>query len=121
MRGTKFADAFTFDSFDIYTKRASDKIIGFDSSQGDSIAVSTSAFPELEDSSGINFASAENKKELKLLSRQDYDFVYFENKGRFFFDGNGTDKGWGEANEGGLVAILKNKPDLTGDDFTLLA
>ena len=55
------------------------------------------------------------------LSKDDYDFVYYEKKGRLFFNGNGSDRRWGDANEGGLVAILKGKPDLTGDDFTLLA
>ena len=55
------------------------------------------------------------------MSKQDYDFVYFEKKGRLYFDGNGSDKNWGDANEGGLFAVLKGKPDLTVEDFTLLA
>ena len=55
------------------------------------------------------------------MSKQGYDFVYFEKKGRLYFDGNGTGKNWGSSNEGGLVAILQGKPDLTVDDFTLLA
>ena len=42
-------------------------------------------------------------------------------KGRLYFDGNGTDKYWGAKNEGGLVAILKRKPELSVQDFTLLA
>ncbi len=58
---------------------------------------------------------------MKLLSKQDYDFVYFEKKARLYFDGNGTDKNWGSSNEGGLVAILKGNPELTADDFTWLA
>jgi len=69
----------------------------------------------------INFASAKKKKELKLLSKQDYDFVYFEKKGRLYFDGNGSKKNWGSSDEGGLVAVLKGKPELTVDDFTMLA
>ena len=120
LNGTNFADAFTFDSFDFFTKKAADKIIGFDASQGDTIAVSQYAFPALQAASELNFASTKNKMELKLLSKQDYDFVYFKKKGRLYFDGNGSDKYWGNTNEGGLVAILKGKPELTGDDFTLL-
>ncbi len=119
-KGTSVADAFTFDSFDVFTKKAADKIIGFDESQGDTIAVSQYAFPALQGASEIHFASTNNKKELKLLSRQDYDFVYFEKKGRLYFDGNGSDKNWGKANEGGLVAVLSGKPELTVDNFTLL-
>lgn len=55
------------------------------------------------------------------MSKEDYDFVYFEKKGRLYFDGNGSEKNWGNSGEGGLVAILKGKPDLTAEDLTLLA
>lgn len=86
------ADAFTFDSSESFTKKSADKIIGFNASQGDTIAVSSVAFPALERSSEISFRSTKTKKELKQLSKQDYDFVYFEKKGRLYFDGNGSGK-----------------------------
>ena len=121
LKGTKFADAFTFDSYDVFTKKSADKIIGFDASEGDKIAVSSDAFPGLQGISDISFASTKKKKELKQLSKQDYDFVYFEKKGQLYFDGNGIDKNWGSSDEGGLFAVLKGKPDLTVDDFTVLA
>lgn len=120
LKGTNAADAFTFDVFEHFTKKAVDKIIGFDSSQRDTIAVSPDAFPALKNVSEINFASANGKKELKLLSKEDYDYVYFEKKGRLYFDGNGTDKGWGNSNEGGLFAVLAGKPELNVRNFTLL-
>ena len=121
LKGTNSADAFTFDSFDIFTKKAADKIIGFDASEGDTLAVSAVAFPGLEGSSSISFASTKSKKKLNQLSREDFDFVYFEKKGLLYFDGNDFDKGWGDSKEGGLVAILKGKPEVSMDDFTLLA
>ena len=121
LKGTDVADAFTFNSLDVFSKKAADKIIGFSSVQGDSIVISPEAFPELQGSSEIDFASTKNKKELKLLSKQDYDFVYFEKKGRLYYDGNGADKNWGNKDEGGLFAVLKGKPELTVDDFTVLA
>ena len=120
LKGTKVADAFAFDSFESFTKKSADKIIGFNASQGDTIAVSAVAFPGLEGASEISFASTKSKKELKQFSKKDYDFVYFEKKGRLYFDGNGSDKNWGDSNEGGLVAILQGKPKLTVDDITLL-
>ena len=55
------------------------------------------------------------------FSKENYDFVYFEKNGRLFFDGNGSEKKWGNSDEGGLVAILKGKPQLTAEDITLLA
>ena len=121
LKGTNSADAFTFDSFDIFTKKAADKIIGFDASEGDTLAVSAVAFPGLEGSSSISFASTKSKKKLNQFSREDFDFVYFEKKGLLYFDGNHSDKDWGDSEEGGLVAILKGKPEVSMDDFTLLA
>ena len=121
LKGTDVADAFTFDFLDVFNKKGADKIIGFDFSQGDTIAVSPNAFPTLQGASELNFASTKNKKELKLLSKQDYDFVYFEKKGKLYFDGNGSKKNWGSSDEGGLVAVLKGKPELTADSFTMLA
>ena len=121
LKGTNSADAFTFDSFDIFTKKAADKIIGFDASEGDTLAVSAVAFPGLEGSSSISFASTKSKKKLNQFSREDFDFVYFEKKGLLYFDGNHSDKDWGDSKEGGLVAILKGKPEVSMDDFTLLA
>ena len=121
LKGTNSADAFTFDSFDIFTKKAADKIIGFDASEGDTIAVSAVAFPGLEGVSNISFASTNSTKKLRKLSKEDIDFVYFEKKGQLYFDGNGSNKNWGDSEEGGLVAILKGKPEVSMDDFTLLA
>ena len=120
LKGTKAADAYIFDAFETFTKKAADKIIGFDSSEGDTIAISAVAFPGLDGESKIEFASTNSKKKLKQLSKKSLDFVYFEKKGQLYYDGNGSDKKWGDSNEGGLVAILKGKPELTIDDFILL-
>ena len=122
LRGTtRRADQFTFDQFESFGGKNADKIIGFDSSQGDSFGVSAEAFPSLQGADEITFATAITKTELKQLRRQDIDFVYYETKGRLFFNGNGSNKGWGDPDEGGLFAILKGKPELSADDFTLLA
>lgn len=120
LKGTKDADAYIFDAFESFSKKAADKIIGFDSSEGDTIALSAVAFPGLDGESKIEFASTNSKKELKQLSMKSLDFIYFEKKGKLYYDGNGSDKKWGDSNEGGLVAILKGKPELTIDDFILL-
>lgn len=120
LRGTSFADAFAFDSFQAFTKKAVKKIIGFDSSKRDTILVTPNAFPALKGVFKINFVSTDSKKELKLLSKQFYNFVYFEKKGRLYFDGNGADTGWGNSGEGGLFAVLIGQPELNVRDFTLL-
>ena len=121
LKGTKAADVFTFNSFETFTKKSADKIIGFNALQGDTIAVSYIVFPGLKDVSNISFASTKSQKVLKQFSKEDYNFVYFEKKGRLYFDGNGAEKNWGNSDEGGLVATLKGKPGLTVEDITLLA
>ena len=121
LRGTKRADQFTFDQYELLGGKTADKIIGFDSSQGDTIGVSAKVFSSLAGAGEISFASADTKTELKLLSKQDYDFVYLETNGRLFLNANGADKGWGSADKGGLIAILKGKPELSAEVFTILA
>ena len=121
LRGTRKADQFTFNQFEPFNKNTADKIIRFDSSQGDTIGVSPEAFPSLQAIDDKSLGVAKSKRALKRFGKQSYDFVYFEPKGKLFFNGNGSDKGWGDPNEGGLFAILKGKPELSVDDFTLLA
>ena len=122
MFGSKAADVFTFDSHEEFPKQKLliDKIVGFDASQGDIIAVSPNAFPSLQGVSDVSFASTRSMKEFKQMSKEGYDFVYFEKKGLLYFDGNGAEKNWGNRYEGGLVAILKGKPELTSFDIKLL-
>lgn len=120
LEGTKNADQFTFDQFETFGRETADKIIKFKPSHGDTIGVSAEAFPSLLGTDEISFASASTKRELKLLSKENYDFVYFEENGRLFFNGNGDKRGWGDPEEGGFFAILKNKPEISSDDFILL-
>ena len=117
LRGKQGADQFTFGEFDSFERTNVDKIIGFNKSQGDCIAVNTAAFPYLEDLIEPTFTIARTKKELKLSKKQHYDFVYFEKKGQLFYNGNGTDNGWGSPDVGGLFAILKGKPELSVEDI----
>lgn len=119
--GTDNSDVFSFSSFDVFNRNGLDVIVGFDATQGDKIGISAAAFPSLLDDDEVTFASANTKKELRSLARRDYDFVYLENRGRLFFNGNGEEKRWGHADQGGIFAILKGKPQLSVDDFTLLS
>jgi len=63
------------------------------------------------------FAIASSKKELKQLMKSDADLVYDQKKGKLFLNENGTAKGWGKENHGGLIARFKSKPELSADNF----
>ena len=65
LKGTEAADAFTFQVLDSFNKKGADKIIGFDSSQGDTIDVSSAAFPALAGVSSIDFVSTNSKRDLQ--------------------------------------------------------
>ena len=41
-------------------------------------------------------AVADTKKELKQLSKEGYDLVYFEDKGDLYVDGNGDSGFWSD-------------------------
>ena len=120
IEGTDEADLFSYLEFDPFTRQYADRIINFNPSQGDKIGISIEALPSLAGADEISFASARTRKELRSLSRQDIDLVYYEQNGRLFANGNGEERGWGDSNEGGLMAILTGAPELTADDFTLL-
>ena len=57
------------------------------------------------------FAIASSKKELKQLMKSDADLVCDQKKGKLFLNENGTAKGWGKENHGGLIARFKANPN----------
>ena len=108
---------FVFDNLDKFGKKGADKITNFNPDSGDSLLFTSNALPALIDRDEYFFDIAKNKKQLKRLSKDCTDFVYYQKKGKLYFDGNCYQKGWGKKNEGGLIAILKNKPELTVDQL----
>ena len=97
-----------------FNKKSADKITNFNPLI-DTIEIDTDSF-------GIDqsatFAAGKNKKKVKKkLAKQDFDFLYDQNKGRLYFNENGSDKGFGD---GGIIAILKGAPDMTANNIELI-
>ena len=63
------------------------------------------------------FAVASSKKQLKQLKKLSADIVYYERKGKLYFNGNGDEKGWGAKDVGGLITRVKGKPEINADDI----
>ena len=63
------------------------------------------------------FAAGKNKKAIKKLAKQDFDFLYDLKKGGLYFNENGADKGFGD---GGIIAILKGAPQLTSESLSIV-
>jgi hypothetical protein len=64
-------------------------------------------------------AIADTKKDLRELSKDGYDLLYFEPKGYLYVDGNGDSKGFGKKSEGGMIADLPNETSLTENDVLI--
>ena len=118
LKGSTGIDEFRFDIFDEFKKKKADKIKGFKPDY-DFLTFTNRSIPQLTGDAPISFAKAKNRKRLIRLSKKNYDFIYYEKKGRLYWDSNGTDKKWGDPNEGGLIAILKGKPELNMNDILI--
>ena len=97
-----------------YKIRFADKITNFNPTT-DSLEINTDSFGVY---SSATFTAGKNKKTVKnKLAKRDFDFLYDQKKGGLYFNENGSSKGFGD---GGIIAILKGAPDLTGSNLEFI-
>jgi len=113
LRSGKTSTDFIFDHAEPLIKRNADHIIGFNSNKGDRILLDTETYPALPRKGKLSFESARSKKESKQLSAENIDLIYFEPKGQLFLNANGSQRGFGNKQEGGLLAVLKGGASLS--------
>ena len=111
------ADQFYFSSDEPFKKKTVDKLIDFDLSEGDAIVIADEVVGDLAEDPTL--AIADTKKDLKQLSKDGYDLLYFEPKGNLYVDDNGDSKGFGKKSEGGMIADLPNATVLTESDVLI--
>ena len=109
------ADEFRFELDGQFGKRQADRITGFDASEGDQLALDADVFDNLSD---IDLVTVTSKKQLKTQRDNNTKLIYFEPKGKLYFNRNGTEPGYGE--DGGLFAILRGGPDLSESAFRIV-
>ena len=107
------ADGFLFSSNEFGNKKA-DLIKDFDPDEGDSLVVRQDIF---NISSKIKFKNVNGKSKAKKAAKSKNNFIYDDKNGLLYFNEDGKEKGWGD---GGLLAKLQGKPDLSADDFTIV-
>ena len=115
--GGEGADQFYFSGEEPFKKKMVDKIIDFDASEGDAIVIADEVVGDLAEDPTM--AIAETKKDLRELSKDGYDLLYFEPKGDLYVDGNGGSKGFGQKSEGGMIADLPNGTSLSESDVLI--
>ncbi len=118
LRGTTGITNFIFKKAENFTKKNADLIIRFNPDEGDRILFDLDEYVVL--SEDLSFKKARSKRKLKSLAKEDIDLIYFQKKGALYINGNGPAKGLGDPDKGGLLAILKGNPGLTGNDLQSL-
>ena len=113
LRSGESGTDFIFNHPEALTKRNADHIIGFSANKEDRILLNTTTYPALPKKGELSFESARSKKESKQLAMENIDLIYFEPKGQLFLNANGAKRGFGNKQEGGLLAVLKGGPSLT--------
>ena len=91
----------------------------FDSSEGDVLLISDAIIDD--PASEPTLAIADSKKDMRKLSKNNYDLIYFEPKGDLYVDGNGQSRGFGNKSEGGLLADLPKNTSLSDSDVLISA
>ena len=117
MIGGNGADQFYFSGDEPFKKKLVDKVIDYDSDEGDKVVVAKEALNSNQKSPTL--AIADTKKDLKSLSKEGYDLLYLEPKGDLYVDGNGTSKGFGSKATGGMIADLPKNTELTESDILI--
>ena len=115
--GRDGADQFYFTGEELFKKKTVDRVIDFDASEGDAIIIADEVVDDLTEDPTL--AIADTKKDLKQLSKDGYDLLYFEPKGDLYVDGNGDSKGFGKKSEGGMIADLPNDTILSESDVLI--
>lgn len=113
LSGQAGADSFLFDDSDDCGRRHADVIRDFDAAEGDRILIDADSF----DGDGT-VSVAENRRQFRRMRKGgEADFLYFQPRGRLFYDANDGDRGFGE---GGLMAALRGAPELGADQIQLV-
>ena len=109
------ANEFRFELAGQFGKHQADRITGFDSEEGDQLALGRDVFDGLDD---IDLVTVTSKKQLRTQRNNSTALIYFEPKGKLYFNQNGDESGYGD--EGGLFAILKGGPDMRESAFRII-
>jgi len=117
--GTNNTD-FILDYAEALSKKNADHIIGFNSNKGDRLLLDSVTYPALPRKGQPSFESVRSKKELKSLILEDIDLIYNAKKGQLLLNANGTERGLGDKQEGGLLAVFKGAPSLTLADIAII-
>ena len=117
LKGKPGVTNFIFDKLEKFSKKNADHIVKFNRNENDMIHLDQELYGMSDD---WGFAKTKSKRKLNKFAKSDVDLIYFQRKGFLYINGNGEDKGFGDLDEGGLLAVLKGKPSLKAGDIQLI-
>ena len=117
LKGKKGVTNFIFKGNEKLRKKNADVIINFNPKEGDRIWLDQEAYG-LENKAKVVKCNSRNR--LRKLAKTNHELIYFKKKGFLYINGNGKDSWMGEPDEGGLLAILKGKPQLRNNHIDFL-
>jgi len=110
-----------FGTYKPFTADNADHITGFDASKGSTMTFSKGVLPGLSVGDDLSIITIKSKRigkgKLMRASKKDAQLVYLKSTGELFFNGNGSTKGWGREDQGGLLATFDSASNLSGSDF----
>lgn len=110
----KKADIFTLTGTPGYGKEYADRITNFNAKENDKIQIYAKDFGSNADST---FRIAKNAKTLAKTLTTTTDFIYLKSTGELYYNEDGATPGFGE---GGIFAILENKPKITNRNIEFI-
>ena len=117
LKGKKGVTNFIFKGNEKLRKKNADVIINFNPKEGDRIWLDQEAYG-LGNKAKVVKCNSRNR--LRKLAKTNHELIYFKKKGFLYINGNGKDSWMGEPDEGGLLAILKGKPQLRNNHIDFL-
>ena len=111
--GLSGADDLLFDDAEAFGRKRADVIRDFSAAEGDRLLLDAGVFGD-DASLGV----VDSRRQLKQMANDsDFDLLYFQPKGRLFFNENGDEAGFGD---GGLFFTIKNVGAITPDQIALV-
>tara|TARA_B100001175_G_C19119642_1_gene453735 strand:+ start:78 stop:377 length:300 start_codon:yes stop_codon:yes gene_type:complete len=95
---------FIFEKLEKFSEKNADHIVKLNRKEDDMIHLDEKLYGLPDD---WCFAKTKSKRKLIKLAKSDVDLIYFQKKRFLCINCNGKDKGFGDLDEGGLLAILK--------------
>ena len=97
------------------SRNNADIIINFKPKEGDKIWLDKMHMVRNK----TRLAQCNSMNRLKKLAKTNRELIYFKKSGFLYINGNGKDDWMGEPDEGGLLGILKGKPQLKNNHINL--